>query len=311
MTKQKLHQSVLLESVLAYLKPTKGDSYLDLTAGMGGHAEAILSITENNKDAVLVDRDAFAIEQLTKYVQNGVTLLNQDFLSAAKDLVLQKQQFDLILCDLGVSSPQLDQVERGFSFSKSAKLDMRMDSSQELSADKIVNQYSASQLSQIFIDYGEVKPKLARKVATAIVQNRPITTTTDLANLICHLVFKRSKTHPATVYFQAIRIAVNDELGQLQKTLEMIPALLKPGGRVAIISFHSLEDRIVKQYFQQQMKLGLIGQLKIITKKPILGEIYDVSNPRSRSAKLRVALKQKQKGGYNAKTNTSLKQVTN
>ncbi len=294
MTKTKtLHQSVLLKSVLATLKPQKGDNYLDLTAGMGGHAREIFKVSQNYQKSVLVDRDQFAISQLKDLKQNGVQIINQDFLTASKQLIAQNYTFDLILIDLGVSSPQFDQIERGFSFSKEARLDMRMDERSTLDAEKIINHYSKDRLSQIFIDYGEVKAKIAQKVALEIVKNRPINTTTELANLISHVIKRRGKIHPATVFFQAIRIEVNDELNQLQQTLELLPQLLKPGGRLAIISFHSLEDRLVKNFFKQEFDKGLISQLEPVTKKPILGSIEDVPNPRSRSAILRVVKKQK------------------
>ncbi len=294
MTKtQKLHQSVLLKSVLDTLSPKQGEKYLDLTAGMGGHAREIFSLTKKYSQSVLVDRDPFAIGQLEDLKQNGVILINKDFLSASEQLVEEGKKFDMILLDLGVSSPQLDQAERGFSFNKEAELDMRMDSQSNLDAYRVVNKYSRDQLEKIFVDYGEIKPKIAKKVAREIAINRPILTTTILADVISRVVKRRGKTHPATVYFQAIRIEVNDELNQLQKTLSNLPKLLEPGGRLAIISFHSLEDRIVKQYFKAQFNLGLIGDLKPVNKKPILGSIEDVSNPRSRSAILRVAIKQK------------------
>ncbi len=294
MTKQKLHQPVLLDSVISNLSPQKGEKYLDLTAGMGGHSKAILNISQNYQQSVLVDRDPFAIEQLKPFCdQNNIKLINQDFLGAARQLLEQGQQFDLILLDLGVSSPQLDQVERGFSFAKEADLDMRMDTRAELDAYRVVNKYPASKLEKLFVDYGEVKPKIAKRVAKEIISQRPILTTVKLADTISHVVKRRGKIHPATVFFQAIRIEVNDELNQLKQTLEILPQLLEPGGRLAIISFHSLEDRIVKQFFKQETSKGLISQLKLVNKKPILGSIEDVPNPRSRSAILRIVIKQK------------------
>ncbi len=307
MTKQTLHKPVLLASTLAKISPEEGEMYLDLTAGMGGHSRAILNLTKNYKQSVLVDRDAFAISQLQDLKEKSVKLMNQDFLSAVKELEASGSKFDLILLDLGVSSPQLDHAERGFSFTKMADLDMRMDRSSELNAYQVVNKYNLSQLSQIFVEYGEVKKKTADKVSREIVLNRPILTTVDLANVISRVVRRRGKIHPATVYFQAIRIEVNDELNQLKQTLEILPKILEPGGRLAIISFHSLEDRIVKQYFKNQFGLGLLAELKPLTKKPILGSIEDAPNPRSRSAILRVVIKTKtNKRRLNAKTNSSL-----
>ncbi len=287
-----LHIPVLLEQVESVLQPARGDSYLDLTAGMGGHARSILNKTKSYQKATLIDRDPFAISQLTDLREKGVELINSDFLAASEELLASGRTFDLILIDLGVSSPQLDQAERGFSFNKEAVLDMRMDTNQDLDAKKVVNKYSEQRLSKIISDYGDEKPKRARIIAQAIVQNRPLQTTTELANVIVSAVKgRRGKIHPATKTFQAIRIEVNQELIQVRQTLKILPYLLNPGGRLAIISFHSLEDRLVKNFFQNEFKKGLLGNLAPITKKPILGAIEDDSNPRSRSAILRGALK--------------------
>lgn len=306
-----LHQSVLLDATLFWLEPQAGENYLDLTAGMGGHARAVLSATQNYADSMLVDRDQFAISQLTDLQQQGVAIRQQDFATAASELVAEAWQFDLILLDLGVSSPQLDQGERGFSFNKQARLDMRMDQTQALSAYELVNHYSVEQLEQIFIKYAEEKPKIARKIAQAIIKARPLTTTTELAELIRqNLYHKWGRVHPATRFFQAIRIAVNDELGQLERTLTQLTNLLKPGGRVAIISFHSLEDRLVKLYFKDQTSRGLQAELQLVNPKPILGSVEDVSNPRSRSAVLRVAMK-KQKHQKEAICQNKSKYKTN
>lgn len=275
------------------LKPKKGENYLDLTAGYGGHATAFLSATENNLDSVLVDRDDFAIEQLSALKQNGVQIFHSDFYTAALELVEQGRQFDIVLIDLGVSSPQLDRSERGFSFSKNGPLDMRMDRRQDLTAADIVNDWPAADLERIIRLYGEESPRNASRIAQKIVDDRPFSDTESLASTIKAAlpVQKRSKIHPATRTFQAIRIAVNRELEQIEDTLPLLPKLLKPGGRVGIISFHSLEDRLVKQYFAEQKAAGYEAELDILTKKPLDGQTYDVHNPRSRSAKLRVAVK--------------------
>ena len=186
---------------------------------------------------------------------------------------------------------QLDNLERGFSFTKEARLDMRMDESQELDAWTVVNRWSERKLCDIFERYGEERPGRAKLLAREIVFNRPIDTTTQLAELI-KSKSPYSHTHPATKVFQAIRIAVNDELGIIEKTLPLLPKLLNKGGRVAIISFHSLEDRLVKDYFKEASSLGLESELKVLTKKPIVAaEDELVNNPRARSAKLRVAEK--------------------
>jgi 16S rRNA (cytosine1402-N4)-methyltransferase len=287
-----LHVPVLLEATLDELRPIQGENYLDLTAGYGGHARRFLEKTENYADSVLVDRDAFAIAELGELEQKGVRILHTDFVSAARQLVGEGKQFSILLVDLGVSSPQLDKSERGFSFTKSGPLDMRMDRRQETSAETLVNTLGKDELVRIITQYGEEPLGFARRVADAIVAHRPITTTGDLAELVKQAhVGKWKKTHPATRTFQALRIAVNEELRQVEELMPLIPQLLKKGGRVGIISFHSLEDRLVKQYFSEQKNAGYEAELSIQTKKPLAGDIYDVHNPRSRSAKLRVAVK--------------------
>ncbi len=289
---QILHVPVLLESTIELLQPKLGENYLDLTAGYGGHASRILDITGNFTYSVLVDRDDYAIKRLKSLSDKGVKLIKSDFVNAAKQLTDEGQKFDLVLVDLGVSSPQLDQSDRGFSFTNSGPLDMRMDRSQDLTAEKLVNTASVSELTRIINQYGEEPIGLAKKIALAVANNRPLKTTGELAELIKqNYRGKWKKTHPATRTFQALRIAVNDELKQVEDMLPYLPKLLKKGGRVGVISFHSLEDRLVKRFFKDQFDNGLEAELLPLTKKPIAGEIYDVHNPRSRSAKLRVAVK--------------------
>lgn len=287
-----IHIPVLLNDVINYLQPKQGETYLDLTAGYGGHADKILEVTQNYNGAVLNDRDQNAIDYLNaKYQKVKPVFMHDDFYSSALRLVENKQTFDMILADFGVSSPQLDRIERGFSFSKEARLDMRMNQEQELDAWTIVNKWSERKLVDIFERYGEERSGRAKMLAREIVFNRPIDTTTQLAGLI-KSKSPYSHTHPATKIFQAIRIAVNDELGEIERTLPLLPKLLNKGGRVAIISFHSLEDRLVKDFFKEDSELGLESELKILTKKPIVADESElVNNPRARSAKLRVAEK--------------------
>lgn len=287
-----IHIPVLLNDVISYLQPKQGETYLDLTAGYGGHADKILEVTQNYNGAVLNDRDQNAIDYLNaKYQKVKPVFMHDDFYSSALRLVENKQTFDMILADFGVSSPQLDRIERGFSFSKEARLDMRMNQEQELDAWTVVNRWSERKLVDIFERYGEEKSGRAKMLAREIVFNRPIDTTTQLADLI-KSKSPYSHTHPATKIFQAIRIAVNDELGEIERTLPLLPKLLNKGGRVAIISFHSLEDRLVKDFFKEDSELGLESELKILTKKPIVADENElVNNPRARSAKLRVAEK--------------------
>jgi 16S rRNA (cytosine1402-N4)-methyltransferase len=286
------HVPVLLEATLETLHPIQGENYLDLTAGYGGHAQRFLEVTGNYTESVLVDRDDFAIAQLATFNDKGVRLLHTDFVNAAQVLVEEGKQFSMILVDLGVSSPQLDRSERGFSFTHDGPLDMRMDRRQDISAETLVNTASKDELIDIIKRYGEEPTGFARRIAQTIIDNRPIMTTGALAELVKQAhVGKWKKIHPATRTFQALRIAVNQELRQVEELLPLIPRLLKPGGRVGIISFHSLEDRLVKQYFNEQKHAGYEAELILLTKKPLSGDIYDVHNPRSRSAKLRAAVK--------------------
>lgn len=289
---QGLHVPVLLDATLDLLRPAKGESYLDLTAGYGGHARRILDKTQNYEDSVLVDRDEFAISKLQPFKQKGATLLHTDFANAATQLAKEGRRFNLVLVDLGVSSPQLDMGERGFSFTKNGPLDMRMDRHAKVSAETLVNAASKDELVRIITQYGEESLGFARRIVDGIVKARPIHTTEELASIVLNAhVGKWKKTHPATRTFQALRIAVNDELRQIELLLQLLPKLLAKGGRVGIISFHSLEDRLVKQYFNEQSHAGYEAELEVLTKKPLGGDIYDVHNPRSRSAKLRAAVK--------------------
>ncbi|MBP9738280.1 16S rRNA (cytosine(1402)-N(4))-methyltransferase RsmH [Candidatus Saccharibacteria bacterium] len=272
-----------------YLDPQPGESYLDLTAGYGGHASKVLSNTGDASRMTLVDRDESAISSLQPLVLQGARLIHSDFATAARELHTAGDQFDMILIDLGVSSPHLDNKERGFSFMHDAPLDMRMDPRQEVTAADIINTSSEDELVDILRRYGE-EPK-AKRIARALVQVRPVQTTFELADVVESVYGRRGKTHPATRTFQAVRIAVNKELEQVQQTLVLLPDLLSAGGRVVVISFHSLEDRLVKQFFSEQMKSGYEAQLQILTKKPVSGKIEQVFNPRARSAMLRAAVK--------------------
>jgi len=287
-----VHVPVLLDQVLRLLDPARGETYLDLTAGYGGHARQVLAKTNNFSGATLVDRDNFAISTLSDLAHQGARLVEADFVSAARTLIDEGKTFDMILADLGVSSPQLDNQARGFSFRGSGPLDMRMDRRQDLTAEQIVNNYPEDKLASIIAQYGEEPFSQARRIAKAIVEARPIETTSQLAELIKqNSRIGKGKIHPATRTFQALRIEVNQELRLIDELLPLLPKLLNKGGRVAIISFHSLEDRLVKQFFKDQAEAGYEAELDVITKKPLSGSDYDVHNPRSRSAKLRSAVK--------------------
>ena len=287
---EKLHIPVLLSEVLAGLDPKSGESYLDLTAGYGGHASEILAVTQNYKDSVLVDRDEYAINHLKSIFPSELTILHQDFYSAVLQLFECGKTFDMILADFGVSSPQLDQGERGFSFKYDAPLDMRMDRRQQLTAADVINKYGERELAELFVKYGEEQEGTAKAFAMIIVHHRPITTTKQLADLIQTRIHGYFKHHPATKVFQAVRIEVNKELEQIEKTLPLLPKILNKNGRVGIITFHSLEDRLVKDYFKEAASHGEESELTIITKKPIIADNSElVINPRARSAKLRLA----------------------
>jgi 16S rRNA (cytosine1402-N4)-methyltransferase len=301
--KNKQHEPVLLSEVIHYLDPQTGESYLDLTAGYAGHAKAILERTGSLTHTTLVDRDQNAIKELEKlYSATDIDLRHQDFLSASQQLVAEGRQFDLILADLGVSSPHLNEVSRGFALQGSGPLDMRMDQSQALTAGIIVNSYDEAQLTDILRRYGE-EPK-AKQIASMIVAARPIESTTDLAAIAAKAWPGYSRVHPATRTFQAIRIAVNDELGLIERSLPLWFNLLAPGGRIAIISFHSLEDRLVKQALQEASGDRYDAELRLLTKRPVMATSHEtVHNPRARSAKLRAAVKTKTKKG-NAHANS-------
>ncbi len=286
----KLHIPVLLSEVLAQLSPQAGDSYLDLTAGYGGHASEVLAATGQPEQAVLVDRDENAVTVLRQKFGNGPTIMQTDFLTASKQLLEQGRTFDLILADLGVSSPHLNEAQRGFAISQDGPLDMRMDQTQALTAADVVNTYDEAQLADILARYGE-EPK-ARAIARRIVEHRPYQTTTQLAEVVAAAWPGRSRVHPATRTFQAIRIAVNDELGLLERSLPLWVELLKPGGRLAVITFHSLEDRIVKKFLKELTGNRYDAVLHDLTHRPITASPQElVFNPRSRSAKLRAAVK--------------------
>ncbi len=292
---QTLHVPVLLPQVLTYLDPKSGESYLDLTAGYGGHASAILERTNAPDRAVLVDRDQNAIDELqTSELLGSCEIMQTDYVSASELLVEAGRQFDVILADIGVSSPHLNEGSRGFSFVRDGPLDMRMDQTQALTAAAVVNEWSESELVTMLINYGE-EPK-ARRIAGLITANRPFNSTSQLAAVVAKAWPGHSRVHPATRTFQALRIVVNDELGQLERSLPLWQQLLAPGGRLGVISFHSLEDRIVKRYYAEQAGERYDAALDLVTKRPVTADPDEiVFNPRARSAKLRVVANKQQK----------------
>jgi len=291
-TQRPHHDAVMVAEVLQYLTPARGDSYLDLTAGYGGHAAAIAEAAGQLSAMTLVDRDETAISVLKERFPSA-QIMHQDFASASEKLASGNQRYDMILADLGVSSPHFDDASRGFSFMREGPLDMRMDRRQQKTAEQLINQTDEAELARIIAEYGE--ESRAKKIASEIVARRPIKSTAELAEIVaassCRR-FKRAKIHPATKTFQALRIAVNDELTQLENSLPIWEELLAPGGRMAIISFHSLEDRIVKRYLVEHAGNDYDDSLTLLTKKPITASHTETaSNPRARSTRLRVSRK--------------------
>jgi len=300
-----VHVPVLLNEVTAGLKTQQGGSFVDCTVGLGGHAAAILERISPTGRLLGIDADPQAIrisqDKLGDYGE-AVTLVNDNFVNL--EAICKEYQFhpvDGILFDLGVSSLQLDTAERGFSFHLDAPLNMRFDSGQGLTAADIVNSFSEQELAKLIERYGEERH--SRRIARHIVRNRPIATTVELARLVEHFSGgKRTRIHPATRTFMALRIAVNSELQNLELALQQTPNLLGPGGRLAVISYHSLEDRIAKQFMRYAAssclcppgtlicRCGHVPTLKLISRKVIKPTSLEIeSNPRSRSARLRIA----------------------
>jgi 16S rRNA (cytosine1402-N4)-methyltransferase len=293
------HQPVLRDETVRLLHPEAGQTYFDGTAGYGGHASVVHEEMGPTGRLILVDRDADAVSALRARFP-GATVVHATYLQAATELLEAGERVDMVLADLGVSSPQLDRPERGFSFRTDGPLDMRMDQTAGETAADLVNRLGERELADLIYANGEERK--SRRIAKAIVQHRPYATTAALADTIAAAVGRHEDIHPATRTFQALRIAVNDELGQLQAALPILVDLLKPGGRIAVISFHSLEDRLVKEFFRTEARdcicpphqpvctCNHVASLRILTKKPILGTT-DAFNPRARSAKLRAAVK--------------------
>jgi 16S rRNA (cytosine1402-N4)-methyltransferase len=288
------HLPVLIEQVIEFLDPHPDGIYVDCTLGGAGHALKILERSSPTGRLIGIDRDGEAIEEAhirLKPYEARTTLIHGNF-SDLRDILreLNISKVEGIVMDLGVSYQQLIDEKRGFSFQSEGPLDMRMDRTQRETASKLINTLSGEELEGILRRYGE--GRWGRKITKAIVRHRqktPIVTTTQLRDIISSAVLKPPRRiHPATKAFQAIRIAVNDELNNLEKAIRDGIPLLRSGGRLCILSFHSLEDRIVKESFRQYEKLT--GLITIITKKPIAPSKGEISeNPRARSAKLRVA----------------------
>ena len=305
---ESLHTSVLLEETLHFLSVLSGKTYVDATLGMGGHAQAILETPETK--LIGIDQDEDAIRLAGKRLErfgDRVKLVKSNF-SAIKEILstLQIEKIDGLIVDLGVSSLQLDSEERGFSFRSDAPLDMRMDRGGGDTAADLLAELSEEDIANIVYRFGE--ERFSRRIARRIVERRkagePVTTTKQLAELVERSVKRtpKDKIHPATRTFQALRIAVNREIEILEDFINDAVDVLSPGGRLVVISFHSLEDRIVKQTFQKlagkclcppripQCVCGAAKKIEILTRKPVIAGDSEIDeNPRARSAKLRAA----------------------
>jgi len=301
------HVTVLLREVVEFLSPAPGRRYLDGTVGGGGHSEALLLASGPDGQVLGLDRDEEALVAATQRLQSfGLRFLARQASFAEAPEVLAAIGWGAVdgaILDLGISSHQVDSAERGFSFRSKARLDMRMDRRQELDAERIVNEYGAAELEKILRQFGE-EPQ-ARRIAAAIVSARAlarIETTDALADLVARVkAGRRRDHHPATQVFQALRIAVNGELAELERFLANGYEILRPKGRMAVISFHSLEDRLVKGAFRNWSRhclcppralvcrCGWSQKVKPLTKKPVQPSAQEIEiNPRARSAKLRV-----------------------
>jgi 16S rRNA (cytosine1402-N4)-methyltransferase len=288
-----MHIPVLLKETLELLNLRPGDQVIDGTVGLGGHAKEILKATAPNGRLLAFDRDPKQIQAARKNLSADAArtvFINDSYANLAPHAYAQGfVPVAAVFLDLGYCSIHVDNPERGFSFQTEGPLDMRYCPTNDLTAEFIINNWPEPELNRIFLIYGEEQN--ARKIARAIVNERKKKTfhiTTELAEFIQTVVPRRGKIHPATKVFQALRLVVNDELGELKKVLPLALEVLKPGGRLAIISFHSLEDGIVKNFFKKQNN----KTLKIINKNIVVPTKEEMEeNPRSRSAKLRVAEK--------------------
>jgi len=296
------HLPVLLEEVVHFLQPERGGLFIDATLGLGGHAQAILA-AGSQAELLGIDQDSEALNRANQrlaHFQGRYHVVHANFAEIGE--IAAQKGVQGILADLGASSLQFDSPDRGFSFQREGPLDMRMNREAELTAGEVINHYSEKDLANLIFNYGE--EHRSRSIARAIVAARPIHNTKVLAEVVYRAVHARGyqRIHPATRTFQALRIFVNDELGRLPRFIRSAVDLLCAGGRLAVISFHSLEDRIVKETFRSlshecvcppgitACQCGQEKLLKLLTKKPVVASEAEISrNPRARSAKLRVA----------------------
>jgi 16S rRNA (cytosine1402-N4)-methyltransferase len=278
-----------------YLNVRPGSTVVDATLGLGGHSSEIAKRLGPQGRLICFDRDPEAMAQARLKLEAVAAEIGTEMpevlyqpraFSEASDAI-EPRSIDALLADFGVSSLQLDEAHRGFSFRSDGPLDMRMDTRTGETAEQVVNQEDENELADLIYEFGE--ERRSRRIARAIVRARPIATTAELAQVISAAApsMKGDKIHPATRTFQAIRIRVNNELGEIESLLKCAPSLLKPGGRLVLISFHSLEDRLVKDSFREAARNKVF---EVLTKKPVVAEEQEqLRNPRSRSAKLRAA----------------------
>jgi 16S rRNA (cytosine1402-N4)-methyltransferase len=289
-----MHKSVLKKEVLEYLKPHQNENFIDATTGEAGHTLEILKENKPKGKVLGIEFDQKVYSELKKKNIERLVLVNDSYINLEK--IIQKNKFQPvsgILFDLGFLSWHIDESKRGFSFKDSEKLDMRYNTNQELTAKKIINEWDEKEIYKIIKEYGE--EKFAHKISKNIIKKRreiEIKTTDRLVEIIKKSVpswYRHKRIHPATKTFQSLRIAVNDELNSIKKVLPQAIKILEKGGRIVVISFHSLEDKIIKKFFKKQSKKNV---LKVLTKKPITPTKKEIiNNPRSRSAKLRAAIK--------------------
>jgi 16S rRNA (cytosine1402-N4)-methyltransferase len=284
------HLPVMAREVIEMLNVSPGGTYVDATVGLGGHAERILVPMNSGGRIIGIDRDEEALTSAGVRLADPRVVLRKGKFSALSDLLRDTgiEKVDGILFDFGVSMMQFKDMTRGFSFTSDEPLDMRMDRSQRLTAERIVNTFPEGELERILREYGEERfaPKIARAIRTYRAKKR-ITTCRELAEIVSGVYRSRGRHHPATKTFQALRIAVNDELNEISRGLEASLKLLKSGGRLCTISYHSLEDRTVKNFMKNAGREGLV---RVITKKPLTPSLDEIRrNPSARSAKLRGA----------------------
>jgi len=290
-----LHKPVLLQEVIHFLNPAPGKKIIDATIGGAGHAEVLMQRIFPGGTLIGIDKDSESLKiahERLKILKGPFELVNKDFRNL-KEITqdLRIGELDGILFDLGISGIQMETAERGFSIKNTGPLDMRMDRTSSLTAKDLVNTLTEFELSHLIRDFGE--ERFHRRIARGIIrvrEKKDIQTTAELAEIICKSIpyrNRRERIHPATRTFQAFRIRVNDELSAMEEAIKETPHLLKKGGRICVISFHSLEDRIVKNLFKEFKAKGLF---RILTKKPVRpGPDEILENPRSRSARLRAA----------------------